>query len=431
MNSTTATAPTIDNELVSEGISKSNLALIAQQVGTPVFIYNETQLLKNIQRIKDAVKAAGIENRAEFYVPFFPNSNPHILKPFQHLDIGLLLQLPSEYELLRRHGFNKFIVSTGHLSDADISFWAGTGYPMFLSSMDEIEYLLRNHRQSSINVRFDSLSSGKPGIKYNELKVLSDLLKEHGRELDCFELYCGSGNTVDNMISIIEQVFMIFRTYFPNAKAINFAGGFGFDYQEKNEGKKHFEWSKYLAKLCENAERYNIPPYVKFLFEPARDLLGDTGTLLLSVERSMIKHPGANRVLTNGSRVLIPSAQYKERHHNVIFLDSTMTEINASSVPAALRGRGILRHDYVLPGDYMVPDCIGDGDYLAILDVGAYCATQHMEFLNIPPAAEVLISKEGTVYLITSHGDRFDKWRNLLPSKKELSNLVEEDAVHK
>jgi diaminopimelate decarboxylase len=261
--------------------------------------------------------------------------------------------------------------------------------------------------------------------------VLSDLLKEHGRELDCFELYCGSGNTVDNMISIIEQVFMIFRTYFPNAKAINFAGGFGFDYQEKNEGKKHFEWSKYLAKLCENAERYNIPPYVKFLFEPARDLLGDTGTLLLSVERSMIKHPGANRVLTNGSRVLIPSAQYKERHHNVIFLDSTMTEINASSVPAALRGRGILRHDYVLPGDYMVPDCIGDGDYLAILDVGAYCATQHMEFLNIPPAAEVLISKEGTVYLITSHGDRFDKWRNLLPSKKELSTLVEEDAVHK
>jgi diaminopimelate decarboxylase len=148
MNSTTATAPTIDNELVSEGISKSNLALIAQQVGTPVFIYNETQLLKNIQRIKDAVKAAGIENRAEFYVPFFPNSNPHILKPFQHLDIGLLLQLPSEYELLRRHGFNKFIVSTGHLSDADISFWAGTGYPMFLSSMDEIEYLLRNHRST-------------------------------------------------------------------------------------------------------------------------------------------------------------------------------------------------------------------------------------------------------------------------------------------
>jgi hypothetical protein len=54
-----------------------------------------------------------------------------------------------------------------------------------------------------------------------------------------------------------------------------------------------------------------------------------------------------------------------------------------------------------------------------------------MEFLNIPPAAEVLISKEGTVYLITSHGDRFDKWRNLLPSKKELSTLVEEDAVHK
>jgi diaminopimelate decarboxylase len=431
MNSTAATMPTNDNQLGNGWLSASNLALIAQHVGTPVFIYSEAQLIKNVQRIKDAVKAVGIEDRVEFYVPFFPNSNPHILKPFQHLGIGLLLQLPSEYELLRRHGFNKFIVSTGHLSDEDISFWAGTGYPMFLSSLDEIEYLLRNHGQASINVRFDSLSSGKPGIKYNELKTLSDLLKSHGRELDCFELYCGSGNSVDNMISIIEQVFMIFRTYFPGAKSINFAGGFGFDYQEKNEGKKHFEWSRYLAKLCENAARYNIPSHVKFLFEPARDLLGDIGGLLLSVERSLIRHPGANRVLTNGSRVLIPSAQYKERRHNVIFLDSSMQEIQANNVPAALRGRGILRHDYVLPGEYMVPETISGEDYLLILDVGAYCATQHMEFLNIPPAAEVQIGKDGTVYLITSHGDKFDKWRHLLPNRKELSNALAETAAHK
>jgi diaminopimelate decarboxylase len=430
MNYDTATLPTIDNQLVNGWITTSDLQLIAKRVGTPVFIYSEEQLLRNVQRIKDAVIDAGIDNRVEFYVPFFPNSNPHVLKPFQQLDIGLLLQLPSEYELLRRFGFNKFIISTGHVSDKDIDFWAETGHPIFLSSLDEINYLLRNHDQASVNVRFDSLNSGKPGIKYSELQKLSELLKNHGRGLDCFELYCGSGNTVDNMIGIVEQVFMIFRTYFPNAKAINFAGGFGFDYQEKSELKKHFEWGKYLKKLRENADRYGVPQHVKFLFEPARDILGDVGALLLSIERSIIKHPGANRLLTNGSRVLIPSAQYKERRHNVIFLDSTMTEIKSKGIPAALRGRGILRHDYVLPGEYLVPDCIGAQDYLLILDVGAYCATQHMEFLNIPPAAEAVIDKAGSVYLITSHGDKFDKWRYVLPDRKELGSLVAERAAH-
>lgn len=405
-------------------LSSTDLQLITQQVGTPVFIYSEAQLLRNVERIKNAAKAAGIDTRVEFYVPFFPNSNPHLLSSFQNEGIGLLLQLPCEYEILRRFGFDKFIVSTGHVSNKDISFWAETGYPIFLSSLDELHYLLQSHGQASINVRFDSLSSGKPGIKYSELKALSDLLKDNGRELDCFELYCGSGNSVDNMISVIEQVFMIFRTYFPHAKAINFAGGFAFEYEERDECKKHFEWDKYFKKLRELAERYEVPRHVKFLFEPARDILGDVGALLLSVQRSIIKHPGANRLLTNGSRVLMPSAQYKERRHNVIFLDSTMTEIKSEVVPSALRGRGILRHDYILPGEYLVPDCISSEDYLLILDVGAYCATQHMEFLNIPPAAEVLLDKIGVPNLITLHGDKYDKWRYLLSERKELKNFV-------
>jgi len=54
------------------------------------------------------------------------------------------------------------------------------------------------------------------------------------------------------------------------------------------------------------------------------------------------------------------------------------------------------------------------------MDVGAYCATQHMEFLNIPPAAEVLVDAAGSAHLVTSRGDDLDKWRYLLPQKEAL-----------
>jgi diaminopimelate decarboxylase len=222
------------------------------------------------------------------------------------------------------------------------------------------------------------------------------------------------------MISVLEQVFMIFRTHFPTASSINFAGGYGFDYEEWDDADKHFDWDRYFKELREIAHRYELPAHVQFLFEPARDLLADVGTLLLSVKRNLIWKPGANQVLTDGSRILLPSAQHKGRHHNVIFLDGSMAEMDSNGTRAALRGRSILRHDYVLPGEYWVPEGIGAGDYVLILDVGAYCATQHMEFLNIPPAAEVLKEAAGSLSLITAHGDELDKWRHLLAERKSL-----------
>jgi hypothetical protein len=89
-------------------------------------------------------------------------------------------------------------------------------------------------------------------------------------------------------------------------------------------------------------------------------------------------------------------------------------------VQAALRGRTILRHDYILPGDCWVPDGVAAGSHLVIMDVGAYCATQHMEFLNVPPAAEVMVDATGCAHLVTARGDEFDKWRHILPEKQEL-----------
>ena len=413
---------TAPHNLANSWLSSLDLKLIADRVGTPVFIYSEAQLIKNVMRIKHAAQAAGLADRVELFVPFFPNSNPHILTPFQDLDVGILLQLPSEYKILDRFGFDKFIVSPGHVSDEEISYWCDLNQPIFLSSIDEVSYLIEAEPQAPIYVRLDSLGSGKPGIKYSQLGALRDLLEANNRKLHGFELYCGSGNSVEDMIGIQEQVFMIFKTYFAEALAINFAGGYSFEYEELDEGKKHFNWDRYFSAMSEIAKRYEVPETVKLLFEPARDLLGDVGALLLSIKRKAIENPGHHQILTNGSRVLMPSAQYKERDHNVIFLDPTMQEMrpNGDGVPAVLRGRGILRHDYVLPGEYIAPGQIGPEDFVVILDVGSYCATQHMEFLNIPPAAEVIIDASGRPKLITDHGNEYDKWRHLLDDKRDL-----------
>lgn len=405
-------------------VSKVDLAMIRDSVGTPVYVYSEAQIVANVRRITDAARAARLDDRVELYVPFFPNSNPHLLRSLKDMGVGLLLQLPSEHRILRRFGFDRFIVSPGHVSDDEIAFWSRLGYLTFLSSLDEVSRALETGA-ASISVRIDALDSGKPGIKLSDLERLSDLLKAYDRDLDCFEVYCGSGNSGDEMIEAIETMFDIYTNHFPDARSMNFAGGHGFLYEKWAEEEKHFDWYGYFEALRTIADRRGIPEDVKLLFEPARDVLADTGALLLSVERSVITHAVASLVVTDGSRMLMPSAQLRDRRHNVVFLDAAMRPIGShhgsGGVHAALRGRTILRHDYVLPGEYWVPDGVDAQSSVVILDVGAYCATQHMEFLNVPPAAEVLVDMSGTAHGVTSRGDDLDKWRHLLPEMQELT----------
>ena len=414
-----------DAKLTDSWVGQIDLRLIRESVSTPVFIYSEAQLLRNIGRINEAAKAADLDGRIRLYIPFFPNANPHVLRPLQNVEnVGVLLQAPGEYKILARFGFDNFIVSPGHVSDAEIAFWAGLGHPTFLSSLDEVSSWLETGAPS-VSVRIDSLDSGKPGVKYSELDRLSDLLARHRRELECLEVYCGSGNSLDEMIDIIEKMFVIFNEHCPNARAVNFAGGHGFVYEEWSEPAKHFNWERYFHALRKKAQELRIPEHVQFLFEPARDVLADAGVLLLSVERDVIGTSVASLVVTDGSRMLMPSAQQRNRRHNVVFLDESMEELPADTRgtgrQAGLRGRSILRHDYILPGEYPVPEGVGGRSYVLIMDVGAYCATQHMEFLNVPPAPEVLIDSTGTPHLITERGDELDKWRHLLPEMEELT----------
>lgn len=410
-----------DTRLDCSWLSQVDLQLLVDSVGTPAFVYSEEQLRKNVGRIKDAAAAVGLGDRVELYIPFFPNSNPHILAPLRDMGAGLLLQLPGEYTILRQHGFDKFIISPGHVSDEEISFWAATGYPTFLASLDEIAHALEA-KAPSISARIDSLDSGKPGIKLAQLYKLTGLLAKYGRSLECFEVYYGSGNSRDDMIDVIELLFKIFQEHFPSARSINFAGGMGFVYEEWDEAEKHFDWPGYFRALRTTADRMGVPEHIKFLFEPARDVLADTGALLVGVKRDVITSPVSSLVVTDGSRMLMPSAQLRDRSHNVAFLDASMKEIHSDQgVPAAIRGRTILRHDYILPGDYWVPEGVDRHSHLLILDAGVYCATQHMEFLNVPPTAEVLIDCEGALHLVTARGEDLDKWRNLLPDKKPLS----------
>lgn len=83
-----------------------------------------------------------------------------------------------------------------------------------------------------------------------------------------------------------------------------------------------------------------IPETVRFLFEPGRDVLADAGVLLTGIKRDIVQHSLGNIVVTDGSRMLMPSAQLRNRAHHTVFLDAAFNEVVDYSRRCVAKVRG-------------------------------------------------------------------------------------------
>ena len=91
-------------------INPGVLGKIVRKVKTPVFVYDEATLRNNLSRIIGATEKADLQGRIKPFIPFFANSNSHLLSAVKDFNCGLLLQSLEEFNLLEGSGF-EFIVS--------------------------------------------------------------------------------------------------------------------------------------------------------------------------------------------------------------------------------------------------------------------------------------------------------------------------------
>lgn len=391
------------------------LKRIARLEGTPTFVYSEAVLKANIARILNAAQKFGLHGRVDLYVAYFCNSNPNLFKIVIKENAGILLQSKEEYIQIEKSGLRAgVIVSPSFLSDQEIDFWVQKGIPVNLSSLEEVEYFIGNYRRAPLSFRIDLTKDGtqRTAIKEYQLRQLARILDKEKISPHSFHVYVGTGSSCRKILKNSEKAFKIFKEFFPNAHNINLGGGFGFNYFAGSANRKHFPWDKYFKGLKSRLTKYHIPDDVKITLEPGRDIFADSGRFLLSVKR-VISHRHNIKIATDGSYVYVPSSTIRKRQHRVHFFSKDFRERKSSGKRGFLSGCTTLSSDYVFPGSIAVPEKILAGDFTLIEDMGAYSATQHMEFLNKKPCAEVLIQENGGVVRLTRRGDDEDKIRYL------------------
>jgi len=147
-------------------------------------------------------------------------------------------------------------------------------------------------------------------------------------------------------------------------------------------------------------------PAVSFLFDRPRPTCWPTPRTADGGQARLHHQPGVPLEVTRRSRML-PSAQLRDRE-TVAFLDRGDAGDRARDDPTECTRRprpDHLRHDYILPGTTGLP---ARGQRRELqgppVPTSGLRATQHMEFLNVPPAPRCLVEADGSAHLITSRG---------------------------
>jgi len=386
----------------------------AQALGTPVFIYWEKRLETNISRIKQAAEHHLANRELGIYIPYFTNSNPYLFSIVRKHGCGIAIQSTEEWHQLNAHNLaDKLIASPTVLPQEELKFLLEKGVRVNLSSIDEVEWQINNFPEKNIFIRLDISvdSSQRTGIKPWEITGLRKILKKNNKALAGVHIYVGTLSTFEKIVKYTDIVLALVSREFPEIEVVNLGGGFHYNYEKTFN--QHFDWDAYFVMLAKKIGTYNLSPNMKFEIEPGRDVFADVGELVLSIHHVVWNERGTIcQIFTDGSYVYMPSATVRERKHQLLFLDSQFKESSDRSISGWLNGSTTLSSDFLLPVIIEVPLDVKSGHFVIVKDIGAYGATQHLEFLNRRPAAEALIT-DNKVQIINERGAMTDKIRSV------------------
>ena len=393
-----------DGVLHAEGVS---LAAIANQFGTPTYVYSKAALLANYASYADA--CAGRDALVCYAMK--ANSNLAILDLLARQGAGF--DIVSGGELLRViaaggdprkvifSGVGKSVEEMRLALDNDILCFNVESIPE-LHRLNEVAGAMGKTARVSLRVNPNVDAKTHPyiatGLKANKFGVaFDDALTTYRTaallpHLEVAGIDCHIGSqllddaplleALDRLIELIDQLAdegIILHH-------LDIGGGIGINYGEAGEAPP-VPVGDYLGRLFQRidawrAVRYDGQP-IKVIFEPGRSIVGDTGVLLTKVE--FIKHGEEKNfcVVDAAMNDMARPALYQA------WMD--MQPVVKGDAPAA-------EYDVVGPicesGDWLARDrklAVQAGDLLVMHSAGAYGMTMASNYNTRGRAAEVIV----------------------------------------
>ena len=391
-----------DGELFIDGVS---LTEIAEEYGTPSYVYSESLIKQNLEEYTSSVRK---EDKICYAVK--SNSNLSILKLLA--DNGSGFDVVSGYELQRcliaGADPKKIIFSGVGKTEKEISLALQNKiFSINIESESELERIIRISEALEIKadcfIRLNpeisseshpyiqtALKSSKFGVDTDTAIKIAKLIKE-SKQVNLIGIASHIGSQISKESLVLENLdslLNVLKILEKNDQKINFVdigGGFGITYKDE----KNLSPSKLLPKIIDK-----VGPKINIILEPGRSISGKAGILITKTEYIKESKNQNFIVVDAGMNDLIRPSLYEAWHKIEPVVESKVL----TEDPYKLVGPICESADQFGEGLHIA---VNQGDLIAIFDTGAYGFSMASNYNTRTKPAEVLAS-QGNIRLIRS-----------------------------
>ncbi len=401
MHSTLPGQPFFHYENAQLQVEGCDLGDLAQQHGTPLFVYSKAAMLAAL----GAYQRGFAGRHAQICYAMKANSTLAVLQVFAQAGCGFDIVSSGELARVQAAGGDvaKVIFSGVGKTRAEMRQALAAGIGCFnVESEAEIEVLnavaLEMQMRAPISIRVNPnvdpkthpyISTGLKGNKFGIAHERTLAVYQHAAALPGLKIVgidCHIGSQItdatpyldamDRMLDLVQSI----EASGIAIEHIDFGGGLGINYQGDAPPEADALWAQLLAKL--DARGFGQR---KLMIEPGRSLVGNAGVCVTEV---LYMKPGEqkNFCIVDAAMNDLPRPAMYQAYHAIVPLDAT-----PKTAP-------VLLCDVVGPvcesGDWIGRDRslqVTAGDQVAVMSAGAYCMSMSSNYNSRGRAAEVLV----------------------------------------
>ena len=364
---------------------------------TPFYLYDGDTMLERYKDLFNYIKY----DRLKLFYAMKANHNPALLKLLYKAGGGIDAVSIAEVILAQKIGFpnEKIIYTANNITDDEMHEIHSKGVLMNIGSISRLKKFSSAFPGSDVCLRFNpdvvagahaKIQTGgdtsKFGILLDDAAEAALICKKNNIKVVGIHKHTGSGISDSKLYLKSMNNLLGMAQYFNDLEFVDFGGGFKVPYSENEIHVDYNTFGKAIADLfigfCQN---YGRP--LDMYFEPGKFLTAESGYLILKVNTLKNNRGRLIAGTDSGFTHLLRPALYDAWH-----------EIVNLSNPGGKQYNYDICGNICETGDRFAEQRpmaeIREGDYLAILNAGAYCYSMAGVY-NLRPIPQELVISEG------------------------------------
>ena len=383
------------SQLMANQLTHEFLAGLANEFGTPLYVYHGEKIAEQYQKLKTAFK----QTDTVFFYACKALTNVNILKFIRQLGANVDCSSINEIRLALHAGFSpkQVLYTSNGIDFNEICQAKDAGVYINIDSLSNLEKFGQRFGHSypvGVRLRPNILAGGhlkistghdksKFGIPVEQLDALLQIVHQYDLCVNDLHIHTGSEiKDVDVFVKGIEVLFDIIPK-FRELKSIDLGGGFKVPY---HDGDQETDISLLANKVKEAFDNHPNPGNrpLQIWFEPGKYLVSEAGYFITQV--NVLKPTAAtNFVSVNSGFNHLIRPMFYDSYHHIENISNSKADQKKYSVVGNICETDTFAWERSL-------NEVREGDYLVFYNAGAYGFEMSSNFNSRFKPAEVMVT---------------------------------------